>query len=69
MTGFKYLGEGLWDGGKFYEAKKGKTVEPKLRLIDKNHLNIDISILIFSLSIELKRVDATKFLPQKNYGY
>ncbi len=69
MTGFKYLGDGVWGNGEFYAAKKGKTVEPDFILEDKNHLNIEISIFIFSLSIELTRVDASKFLLQKNDEY
>ena len=51
----------VWNGGTFYAAKKGKTVEPDLRLIDDNHLNIEISMFIFSKTVELTRVDTAMF--------
>jgi len=64
MKGFKYEGDNLWSGGTFYAARKGKTVEPDFVLVDNNHLNIEISILIFSMTVELTRVDTAQFFEQ-----
>ncbi len=61
MTGFKYEGDNVWSGGTFYAAKKGKVVEPEFVLKDDNHLDIEISFFIFSLTVELKRVDTKAF--------
>ncbi|MCP5062387.1 MAG: DUF2147 domain-containing protein [Ignavibacteriae bacterium] len=62
MSDFKYKGENEWSEGKFYAVLKGKHVEPDFILVDKDHLNIEISFLTFSKTIELKRVDATKYM-------
>jgi hypothetical protein len=63
MDGFTYDEEdNAWTGGTFYAAKKGKHVEPEFVMEDENHLEIEISMFIFSISIELTRVDAQQFL-------
>ena len=62
MDGFKYDGDNVWTGGTFYAAKKGKQVEPEFVMENENHLEIEISMFIFSISIELTRVDAQQFL-------
>jgi len=67
MTGFKYQGENRWDGGTFYAPKKGREVEPEFILIDKDHLNIKISIFIFSLTIELTKINKDAFLNKTNF--
>ena len=56
MSAFKYKGNSLWSEGTFYAAKKGIEAEPDFILIDKNKLNIKVSFLIFSMTIELTRV-------------
>ncbi len=61
MTGFKYEGDNIWSGGTFYAAKKGKEVEPEFVLKDDNRLDIEISFFIFSLTVELKRIDTADF--------
>ncbi len=61
MKNFKYIGDNSWGGGTFYAAKKGKEVEPKFVLEDENHLNIKISIFIFSMTVELTRVDTSEY--------
>lgn len=66
MKGFKYEGDNSWSGGTFYAAKKGKEVEPDFVLEDNDHLNIEISIFIFSLTVELTRVDTAKFFQKLN---
>ncbi len=66
MKGFEYEGDNTWSGGTFYAAKKGKEVEPEFVLEDENHLNIEISIFIFSLTVELSRVDTTKYFQTLN---
>ena len=62
MSDFKYEGENEWSDGKFYAVLKGKHVEPDFILVDKDNLNIEISFLIFSKTIELTRVDATEYM-------
>ena len=62
MSDFQYKGENEWSDGKFYAVLKGKHVEPDFILVDKDHLNIKISFLIFSKTIELIRVDPTEYM-------
>ncbi len=62
MSDFKYKGENVWSDGKFYAVLKGKHVEPDFILVDKDHLNIEISFFVFSKTIELTRVDATEYM-------
>ncbi len=62
MSDFKYKGENVWSEGKFYAVLKGKHVEPDIKLVDKDHLNIEISFFVFSKTIELTRVDATEYI-------
>ncbi len=62
ISDFKYKGQNEWSEGKFYAVLKGKHVEPDFILVDKDHLNIEISFLIFSKTIELTRVDATEYM-------
>jgi len=66
MKGFQYDGDNTWSGGTFYAAKKGKEVEPDFVLEDNDHLNIEISIFIFSLTVELTRVDTAQFFQKLN---
>ncbi len=66
MTGFKYEGDNIWSGGTFYAAKKGKEVEPEFVLKDDNRLDIEISFFIFSLTVELKRIDTADFFSKMN---
>jgi len=57
MENFKYKGKNLWDEGTFYAPQMGKVTTPTCNLIDKNHLEIEISLWLFSKTIELKRVN------------
>ncbi|MCF6269153.1 MAG: DUF2147 domain-containing protein [Melioribacteraceae bacterium] len=66
MSNYKYDGENLWDNGTFYAAKKGIEVEPDFTLVDKNHLNIEISFFIFSITVELVRIDTAHFFKNRN---
>jgi len=68
MSGFSYEGDNNWSGGTFYAAKKGKEVEPEIVLEDEEHLNIKISLLIFSITVELSSVDTTQFFQKINTG-
>jgi hypothetical protein len=61
MNNFKYHGNSSWSGGTFYAAKKGITAEPDFELIDKNHLNICVTILFFTKTIELSRIDTAQY--------
>jgi len=66
MSGFSYEGDNTWSGGTFYAAKKGKEAEPEFVLEDKDHLNIKISLFIFSITVELSRVDTSQFFQKIN---
>lgn len=68
MSGFSYEGDNTWSGGTFYAAKKGKEAEPEFVLEDKNHLNIKISLFIFSITVELARVDTSQFFQNNING-
>jgi len=68
MSGFSYYGDNTWSGGTFYAAKKGKEAEPEFVLEDEDHLNIKISLLIFSITVELLRIDTTQFFQKINRG-
>lgn len=61
ISGFKFEGNNLWSGGTFYAAKKGMEVEPDFILEEKNQLNIEISLFIFSKTVELTRVDTDQY--------
>ena len=56
MRDYEFDGESTWREGEFYAYRKGKTVSPKLTLIDENHLKIQIKILFLKKSFEWKRV-------------
>ena len=58
MRDYELDGESAWREGEFYAYRKGKTVSPKLTLIDENHLKIQIKILFLKKSFEWKRVYA-----------
>jgi uncharacterized protein (DUF2147 family) len=66
MNNFKYEGENIWNGGTFYAARKGREAEPDLILVNPNQLNIKISILIFSKTIPLTRIDTAQYF-KENY--
>ena len=42
-----------------------KKVEPEFVLVDKDHLNIEISIFVFSMTVELTRVDTTQYFQNR----
>lgn len=64
MSGFTYKGNKVWSEGIFYAPKKGREAEPEFILAKEDQLNIKIFIFIFSLTIELTRVDIDKFLEE-----
>ena len=66
MSGFSYEGDNTWSGGTFYAAKKGKEAEPEFVLEDNDHLNIKVSLFIFSITVELARVDTAQFFQNIN---
>ena len=57
MRNYKYNEDGVWNGGTFYAAKKGKTLEPDFVLVDENTLDIVVSFFLFSKTIRLSRID------------
>ncbi len=61
MNNFEYDGDKCWNEGTFYAALKGKEVEPDFILKNKNKLDLKISFLFFSKTIELTRVDKTEY--------
>lgn len=66
MNSFKYDGDKVWNEGTFYAALKGKEVEPDFILKNKNQLDLKISFLFFSKTIELTRVDKTEYFKTIN---
>lgn len=56
LKDYKFDGEDCWKDGKLYAHRKGKTVSPKLTLIDKNHMKIEIKLLFLKKSFTWKRV-------------
>ena len=40
LTGFKFSGDGKWEGGKIYDPESGKTYSSNLTLQDKNTLKV-----------------------------
>jgi len=56
LKGFSFDGEGTWQGGEFYAHRKGRTVSPKLTLIDEHHLKIQVKILFVKKSFVWKLV-------------
>jgi uncharacterized protein (DUF2147 family) len=56
LQGYEFDGENSWHDGNFYAYRKGKTVSPKLTLVDGNHLKIQVKILFIKKSFVWKRV-------------
>ena len=40
LSGFKYAGNGRWTGGTIYDPDNGKTYRCKLRLVDRDTLEV-----------------------------
>ena len=59
MKDFRFDGKDTWRDGKFYAHRKGKTVSPKLTLIDPDHLKIQVKILFVKKSFVWRRVTDT----------
>ena len=66
MNNFEYDGDKVWNKGTFYAALKGKEVEPDFILINENRLDLKISFLFFSKTIELTRVDKAEYFQNTN---
>ena len=49
MYDFKFKGDGLWEEGRVYDPKKGKTYGGKMTLIGKNKLKLKGYLLGFPL--------------------
>lgn len=58
VKSYKFDGKDCWKDGELYAHRKGKTVSPKLTLIDKDHLKIEIKLLFFKKSFTWKRLPA-----------
>ena len=56
LKDYKFDGKNSWKDGKFYAYRKGRTVSPKLTLIDEQHLKIQVKILFVKKSFIWKRV-------------
>lgn len=61
MRNYKYDEDGVWNGGTFYAAKKGKTLEPDFVFVDENTIDIEVSFFLFSKTIRLTRIDKKHF--------
>lgn len=57
LRDYEFDGEDTWREGEFYAYRKGKTVSPKLTLIDENHLKIQVKILFIKKSFVWLRED------------
>ena len=60
MWDYKFNGVDSWEEGEFYAYKKGRTASPKLTLIDKDHLKIQVKILLFKKTFVWPRVQDTQ---------
>ncbi len=58
LKDYRFDGKDTWRGGELYAHRKGKTVSPKLTLIDKRHLKIQIKFLFVKKSFVWKRVSS-----------
>ena len=56
LSNFKYIGDNRWEKGVLYGFKRGKTLEPKLSLIDSNTMKVEAEIFFFTKTFEWKRV-------------
>ena len=55
MKGFAFDGKETWRDGKVYAHRKGKTVSPKLTLVDEDHLKIQVKLLFVKKSFVWQR--------------
>ncbi len=55
MKDFRFDGKDTWRDGRFYAYRKGKTVSPKLTLVDPDHLKIQVKILFVKKSFVWER--------------
>ncbi len=55
LKGYSFNGKDRWQDGKFYAHRKGRTVSPKLTLIDANQLKIQVKILFVKKSFVWNR--------------
>lgn len=58
LKDYRFDGEDCWKDGELYAHRKGKTVSPKMTLVDENHLKIEIKLLFFKKSFTWKRIAA-----------
>ena len=56
LSNFQYVGNNKWKKGTLYGFKRGKTLEPKLSLIDINTMKVEAEIFFFTKTFEWKRV-------------
>ena len=56
LSNFQYIGNNKWEKGTLYGFKRGKTLEPKLSLIDINTIKVEAEIFFFTKTFEWKRV-------------
>ncbi len=56
LKGYIFDGKDSWHDGEFYAYRKGRTVSPKLTLLDSLNLRIQVKILFVKKSFIWKRV-------------
>ncbi len=56
LKNYKFDGKKTWKDGKLYAHRKGRTVSPKLTLIDYNHLKVQVKILFIKKTFTWTRV-------------
>lgn len=52
----QYTGKNAWQNGKLYAYKKGKTLKPKISLIDINTMKVKAKIFFITKTFKWKRV-------------
>ena len=56
LSDFQYAGKNSWQNGKLYAYKKGKTLNPKISLIDINTMKVKAKIFFITKTFKWKRV-------------
>lgn len=56
LSNFKYMGDNKWEEGTLYGFKRGKSLEPKLSLVNENTMKVEAEIFFFTKTFEWKRV-------------
>ncbi len=56
ITDYQFDGEDSWHDGNFYSHRRGKSASPEFSLLDANHLQVKVTILLFKKTFVWPRV-------------